>query len=350
MRRFSNKTYLQEIAARVRPELAFPIDQPEAWPSWRCALRGKVDELLGGLPAARDEISAELLERREEDGYLREKLAIAGRDGVEIPAYLLTPTGTPPPGGKRRAVVCLHGHGNGKNDLVGDPGHGSPEQRAGVAAHISAHNYDYARQCARMGFVALAPEARGFGERSENLENPESECAIPGLVSLFLGIPIAGQRLRDDLSAVDYLCTLHGVDAARIGCVGLSEGGRRTLYLSAMDDRIKVAVISGYYSTLTGAIREWQRLGNWDICNYVPGLLRYADYPDLAALLAPRPLLVEYATDDDLYDQDAVHEALEITARSYAAQGVSGHFDTDIFTGGHRWSGRKSFAWLDRWL
>lgn len=43
-------------------------------------------------------------------------------------------------------------------------------------------------------------------------------------------------------------------------------------------------------------------------------------------------------------------QALEITARSYAAQGVSGHFDTDIFTGGHRWSGRTSFAWLDRWL
>ena len=43
-------------------------------------------------------------------------------------------------------------------------------------------------------------------------------------------------------------------------------------------------------------------------------------------------------------------QALEITARSYAAHGVPEHFDTDIFTGGHRWSGRTSFAWLDRWL
>jgi dienelactone hydrolase len=350
MYRFSNKSRLQEITARVRPELTFPIDQPEAWPGWRRDLRGKLDDLLGGLPTARAEVSAELPARREEDGYVREKLAIMGRDGVEIPAYLLPPTSDPPPGGKRRAVLCLHGHGNGKNDLVGDPGQGSPEQQAKAAALISAHNYDYARQYARMGFVTLAPDARGFGERAEGLDNPERECIVPGLVSLFLGIPIAGQRLSDDLSAVDYLSTLPGVDPARIGCVGLSEGGKRTLYLAAMDDRIKAAVVSGYFSTLTGAIREWSRLENWDICNYVPGLLRYADYPDLAALIAPRPLLIEYGTADDLYDEAAVSEALDRTARIYAAQGAADHFDTDIFTGGHKWSGRKSLAWMDRLL
>jgi dienelactone hydrolase len=165
-----------------------------------------------------------------------------------------------------------------------------------------------------------------------------------------LGLPIPGQRLRDDLSALDYLCSLPGVDPARVGCAGLSEGGKRTLYLSAMDDRIKAVVISGYYCTLTGAIREWERLANWDICNYVPGLLRYADYPDLAALIAPRPLLIENATDDVLYDQDSVNEALERTARAYRAHGAADGFDVDPFTGGHKWSGRKSFAWMDRWL
>jgi dienelactone hydrolase len=348
--RFSNKTYLREIAAQLLPELAFPIDQPEAWPAWRRDLRAKITDLLGGLAPARDEVSAEVLERVEEDGFVREKLAIVGRDGVEIPAYLLTPTSALPSGGKRRAVLCLHGHGKGKNDLVGDPGQGSPEQRAENAARIRAHNYDYARQYAKMGFVTLAPDARGFGERAEGLENPERECIVPGLVSLFLGIPISGQRLSDDLSAVDYLSSLPGVDSARIGCAGLSEGGKRTLYLAAMDDRIKAAVISGYFSTLTGAIREWSRLENWDICNYVPGLLRYADYPDLAALIAPRPLLIEYGTEDELYDRDAVDEALERTSSAYAALGAAAHFDTDVFSGGHRWSGRKSLAWMDRLL
>ncbi len=229
---------------------------------------------------------------------------------------------------------------------MGDPGPGTAEERAAVETHITVHNYDYARRLAQMGFVTLAPDARGFGERAEAVQR--LLCARCGLA--FLGMPIAGQRLRDDISALDYLSSLPGVDATRIGCVGLSEGGKRTLYLAAMDDRIKAAVISGYYCTLTGAIRNWDRLENWDICNYVPGLLRYADYPDLAALIMPRSLLIENASDDELYDQEAVREALDQTTRAYAAASAAEHFDVDIFTGGHKWSGQKSFAWMERWL
>jgi dienelactone hydrolase len=149
---------------------------------------------------------------------------------------------------------------------------------------------------------------------------------------------------------VDFLSTMPGVNARRIACVGLSEGGKRTLYLTAMDDRIGAAVISGYYTTITGWIRNWTTLEQHDICNYVPGLLRYADYPDLAALIAPRPLLIESATDDPLFTADAVEEALSRTSRDYAALGASERFDVDIFTGGHAWSGRKSIDWIERWL
>jgi dienelactone hydrolase len=347
--RFSNKVYLQGLAAHRAPELAFPIDYPEKWSEWRTALRYKLDELLGGIPPRRSEVSAELLERREEDGYTRDRIAFISRDGQEVPAYLLTPVGEGPPGG-RRAVLCLHGHGRGKDDVVGEPGAGTADERAANLEHIVEHNYDYARRFAQLGFVVLAPDARGFGERSEGSENEEARCYVPGVISLFLGRPITGQRLCDDLSAVDYLSSLPGVDAGRIGCIGLSEGGKRTLYLAASDERIRAAVISGYFSTLTGAIREWDKLAYWDICNYVPGLLRYADYPDLAALIAPRPLLIENAVDDALYDQPAVQEAVDKTARAYAVHGAAERFDVDMFTGGHKWSGQKSFAWIDRWL
>jgi dienelactone hydrolase len=288
-----------------------------------------------------------VLERRHDDGYVREKIAVRSREGVEVPAYLLTPTDERGDGGKRRAVLCLHGHGHGKDDVVGDAGAGTEDERADRAAWIAEHNSDYARRFAQMGFVVLAPEARGFGERAEG---SEQGCHVPGVISLLLGLPITGQRLRDDMAALDYLCALPTVDAERVGCVGLSEGGKRTLYLAAMDDRVKAAVISGYYSTLKGAIRQWDKLCGWDICNYVPGLLRYADYTDLAALIAPRPLLVESGTEDALYDQQVVQEALDVTARAYEALGARDHLDADIFAGGHRWSGRKSFAWIDHWL
>jgi dienelactone hydrolase len=350
MHRFSNRAHLQQIAASLRPELSFPAGQPEAWPEWRRALRQKINDLLGGVPPWRDALPPEVLERQEDDGYIRERLVITSRDGVEIPAFLLTPSAPVPEGGRRRAVLCLHGHGRGKSDLVGDPGSGSPQEVEARLAHIAEANYDYAIQYARLGFVTLAPDARGFGERAESLENLESECYVPGVVSLFLGIPIAGQRLCDDLSCLDYLCSLPGVDPARIGCAGLSEGGKRTMYLAAMDDRIRAAVISGYFTTITGWIRAWTTMENHDICNYVPGLLRYADYPDLIALIAPRPLLIEYGTEDPLFDRPAVDEAVARAVRDYTAQGATDHFDTDIFAGGHQWRGKKSLAWLDRWL
>jgi dienelactone hydrolase len=343
--RFSNKAYLQELTGSLQPELAFPSDRPAAWPAWRQALRARLADLLGGVPPPHGAPEAQVLERQEEDGYTQTHLAIRSREGVEVPAFLLVPHGAG--SGPRRAVLCLHGHGYGKGDIVGDPGPGTAAQRAERAAWITAHNYDYARRYARLGFVVLAPDARGFGERAEG---SEQGCHVPGVISLFLGQPIAGQRLRDDMSALDYLVSLPGVDGERVGCAGLSEGGKRTLYLAALDDRVKAAVISGYYSTLKGAIAEWDKLQGWDICNYVPGLLRYADYPDLAALIAPRPLLIENATDDPLYHQPAVDEALEQTRRTYAAMEAPDRFDVDLFTGGHRWSGAKSFAWMDRWL
>jgi dienelactone hydrolase len=350
MSRFSNRAHLQAIAARVEPVLTFPVDRPETWVEWRQRLRATIDVLLGGIPPARGTPAAEVQERYEADGYVRERLVISGRDGVEIPAFLLTPTGPLPDGGRRRAVLCLHGHGHGKSDVVGDSGAGSPEDMAARRAHLAEANYDYAVQYARLGFVTLAPDARGFGERAEGLEQLESECYVPGVVSLFLGIPITGQRLCDDMSALDYLCALPGVDPARIGCAGLSEGGKRTMYLAAMDDRVRAAVISGYFTTVTGWIRAWTTMENHDICNYVPGLLRYADYPDLIALIAPRPLLVEYGTEDPLFDRPAVDEAIARAVRDYTVQGAADHFETDIFAGGHRWSGRKALPWLDRWL
>ncbi|HKO23993.1 MAG TPA: hypothetical protein VJY65_04555, partial [Chloroflexota bacterium] len=71
MSRFSNKAYLQEMAAQLQPELAFPISRPEEWPGWREALRARVAELLGGTSTPRAEPEARVLERRHGDGYVR---------------------------------------------------------------------------------------------------------------------------------------------------------------------------------------------------------------------------------------------------------------------------------------
>ena len=81
-------------------------------------------------------------------------------------------------------------------------------------------------------------------------------------------------------------------------------------------------------------------------CNYVPGILRFAEMADLAALIAPRPLLIEAGTADPIFPVDAVRAGCAEVARAYALLGVDGNFDQDIFEGGHRFSGAKAFDWL----
>lgn len=74
---------------------------------------------------------------------------------------------------------------------------------------------------------------------------------------------------------------------------------------------------------------------------------------DVAALIAPRPLLIESARQDPLNGPrgiDNVIEQCEIIKQSYELLGAGEKFATDTFEGGHEWSGREVYAWLDRWL
>lgn len=331
----SNQEYLKNYNSRLKPKLAFP--GKERAEIWRMELRAKLIELMGGFPE-KCQLSPQLIFEKEEKEYTLKKIAFQSEENVWVPAYLLIPRHLRRPS---PVVLALHGHGRGKDDVVGI----SDDEKAQKWA--SDHNYDYAAQFAKRGYVVLAPDARGFGERRAGSERG---CYIPGVISLFLGKPIIGQRAWDDMRAIDYLQTLDGVDPNRIGCAGLSEGGKRTLYLSALDERVKVAVVSGYFCALKSTIQHWDAFGGWDICNYLPGFLQYADYPDLAALIAPRALLIENGIQDGLYPLESVKESFAMAKSAYEQLGVADRIDFDLFDGGHKFSGAKSFDWVDRWL
>jgi hypothetical protein len=85
-------------------------------------------------------------------------------------------------------------------------------------------------------------------------------------------------------------------------------------------------------------------------CNYIPGLLKYAEMPDIASLIAPRPLLVVSGTQDDLFPVDQVEAGYRQLQQLYRLLGVPERLDKDIYEGGHRFSANKIFGFLDRWL
>ncbi|GAI47296.1 unnamed protein product, partial [marine sediment metagenome] len=197
-------------------------------------------------------------------------------------------------------VLALHGHGRGADDVLGE--YGSEVWQK----WIRDYNYDYARQLVQKGFITFVPEVRGFGGRekeSEKIVNPREEgnydtsCRKASFNAILLGQPILGRKIWDIMRSIDYLETRKEIDSERIGCLGLSMGGTIALFSSAMEERIKVVVISCCLNTFRDSIMTIEHCE----CNYIPYILQYAEMYDICGLIAPRPLLIEAAKDDPIF-------------------------------------------------
>ncbi|MBI3973357.1 MAG: hypothetical protein HY332_18965 [Chloroflexi bacterium] len=123
-------------------------------------------------------------------------------------------------------------------------------------------------------------------------------------------------------------------------------GGEMTLYLEALDERVKAAVISGFLNTFRQTFFEVEHCN----CGYVPGILKYAEMGDIAALIAPTPLPIEAGKRDTGFPLSGAQEGYSIARRAYELLGTPERCDIEVFDGGHAFSGRKAIPWLQRWL
>ena len=346
---FTTLTTLWQQYAAMPRQLAFRATTCEEWAVWREQLSAKLIDLLGGFPTREIALQPIVLEQRELPDYTLERVAFQSEEGLYTPCYVLTPRNVEPP---YRPVIALHGHGSGgAAHLLGVPR--SEETRQAETAHIEVHNYDYAHQLARQGFMVFVPEQRGFGERMEaqhglifGQEMWQSSCRALAYNAMLLGKTVLGLRVWDVMRTLDYIASRPETTSAGVGCVGLSGGGTTTLYAAALEPRITAAVVSGAFGSFRSSIMGTIHCD----CNYVPGILQYAEMADIAALIAPRPLLIENGTEDPIFPVDATRAASEEVGRVYALLGASERLDQDIFQGGHRFSGNKAFEWFARWL
>ena len=133
---------------------------------------------------------------------------------------------------------------------------------------------------------------------------------------------------------------------ARIGCVGLSYGGRMTMLTSALSPKIRVAVVSGALNVMQERVQGRYGCG----AQIIPGLLRYGDVPEISSLIAPRPCLWEVGQRDSLMVKDWIEPALERMRRAWGALGAPEQLQVDSFDGKHRWNGVKAYPLLERIL
>lgn len=274
------------------------------------------------------------------EGIRREHIRIQVEPDVWMPMFVLIPDQA---GKETRPFLCPPGHnGAGKYTVAG-----LAEYRM-VAEKIHAYQYDYGYQLARLGYVAVCPDCRGFGERREKLESAEDPDTVMGGDCYWLahmgeplGIPVAGMLTWDLMCVIDYLEARGNWDTGAVSCLGFSGGGMQTMWLSALDDRIKLSVISGYlYGYRNALLTLYQNCS----CNYVPHLWEHLDMGDIVSLIAPRPLLIQSCREDRLNGSGGmanVEEQVQVVQRAYACMDVPELMIHEICEGGHQWHGEN---------
>ena len=287
-----------------------------------------------------------LIERVEREDHVREKLVLRTSAQTRMPVYVLKPKGAR---GRLPVVVAFHGHGYGVKDIVGLWEDGEERKTP------DGYHKDFAVALCRAGFLVAAPEISCFGERQTDFsylrevgvgaEAPRT-CHHTAYFAFHLGGSVVGLRVYDGLRLVDYLATRKDTDMHRLGAMGISGGGMHTLFSSCIDTRIKASVISGYYSTFQDSILAMHHCA----CNYVPGLGRFGEMHDLIGLIAPRPVLIEAGSHDNIFPIRAVRKAVATARDVYGVFGARDAVHADLFEGRHCISGRKAYDFLTRCL
>ena len=311
---------------------------PEALKKWQTELRQKLLEVSGITLQQKCEPYCELIETKDMGCYVREKLLIKTEEDVYMPVYALVPKK------KRQGSPCIiatHGHAScGKNAIA------YRVEIPAVKRAVEEYNYTYGITLVNSGYTVFCPDARGFGERRERSgqgDEPDkftnSTCTVLNNVAISLGQSLTGLWIWDLMRLIDYIKSRPDTSDSAIGCIGLSGGGLQSLWLAALDERVALSVVSGYFYGVGDALLRFPENCS---CNYVPGLWRIADMGDIGALIAPRPLFIESA-DADIYNGAGglknVEEQLNVTGKAYLALGARERLEQAICHGGHRWYG-----------
>lgn len=328
-RNFSNWAYWRLQHERVAATEEPPPADIDAW----CArTRTRLDARLGAHPAPVP-LDLETTEEVDRGNYSRARIVFDVEETMSVPAYLLVPHArrdtAPGP-----AVLAVHGHGPGKARVCGI-------ERGGEGD-------DYAHALASLGYVVLAPDLRGFGERSEWMPAGNYHCDWDLVCATMAGVVPLERNLWDLACSLDVLGAHPLVDPARVAVAGLSFGGTCALFLAALDPRVRVAVVSGYLSSWRAA-----HAVPWNMCGsqVLPDQLGEIEHIDVAALIAPRPLLVESGTQDGIFPVGPARQTVDRLRGVYARLGAPDDAIVhDVFEGDHRWHGVEVPAFLERWL
>lgn len=341
-----------EIPAYVetlKKELTYPM----AWGNspirnfkkWKKVARAKVFECMMTPPKAAAAWDMEVLGEEQRDGYKAQKIAFNINAYSRITAYLLIPDGK----GPFPTVNALHDHGAhlfiGKEKMI-RPFFTLEEQDSPTKQALCQEILDdadaWAKQLydnqyvgdylAKHGYVVFSADAPMWGERGRKEGVDRNKYDLIAGNMMMLGRDLSAFMTYDDIASTEFLASLPMVDAKRIGCVGCSMGAYRSWMLSALSDRIKAgASICWMITTDAQLTRRFGRKENGGFANCIPALRQYLDYPHIASLACPKPMLFINGTKDKLFPVPGVKDAFAEMHQVWKSQGADNLLDTELW-------------------
>ena len=326
--------YADSLIADLTYPLAWGNSDIRDFDAWKRAAREKVfDCMFTPPPAPANGFEAKVLYEEQRDGYKARKLEIRLSRYYTVPAYLLIPDGK----GPFPAVNVLHDHGAhlfiGKEKVIRPLACEDSVVINDAEAWVSNYEGQYfGDYLARHGFVVFATDAPMWGERGQK-EGPRRDKydMIAGNMMMY-GIDLSAYMTYDDIRATDFLASLPEVDPQRIGCTGWSMGAYRTWMLSALSDRIKAgAAVCWMVTTDEQLTFHYRRTENGGFANCLPGLRRWLDYPHIASIACPKPMLFINGSQDKLFPVAGEQKAFAIMHDVWESQGAGDKIETELW-------------------
>lgn len=325
--------YADKLLAQLTYPMAWGNSGIKDFGEWRAATRAKVLECMMTPPPAAKSYDVKVLGEERRDGYTARKLEFNLSDFYRVRAYVLVPDGN----GPFPAVNLLHDHGAhlyiGKEKVI------RPFDDDSLVIADADNWVDnlyegqyFGDYLARHGYVVFSMDAPMWGERgrAEGVDRAKYDI-IAGNMMMY-GRDLSAFMTYDDIASTDFLATLPEVDSSRIGCAGCSMGAYRAWMLAALSD--KIAVGASVCWMVTADVQMTWKYGRKEgggFANCIPALRQYLDYPHIASMACPKPMLFINGSNDKLFPVPGVKKAFGIMREVWDSQKAGGNLVTEIW-------------------
>ena len=308
------------------------IETLEDWTKQKERNRQRLLEMLGLDPfPERSPLIATQTGQIERDGVIAERIHFQSMPGLYVTGNLYRPVKQE---GPLPAILYVCGHGRVRVD--------------GVSLGNKTHYQHHGGWFAKNGYVCLTIDTIQLGE-IEGIHHGTYREKMWWWNNR--GYTPAGVEAWNCVRSIDYLQTRPEVDAARIGVTGRSGGGAYSWWAAAIDERVKVAVPVAGITSLHNHVVDGCVEGHCD-CMYMVNTYRW-DYPMVAALVAPRPLLISNSDKDRIFPLDGVVDVHRQVKQIYDLYDASENLGLQITEGPHKDTQElrvHAFRWFNRFL